>query len=70
MKAFIDRVLGATGKYTAWDFAFLKISLLSLGIIFGAYFANFFLSYTSFLWIVFIVSYLWIMYRTFIKHLK
>lgn len=70
MRAFINRVLGATDKYTVWDFAFLKICLVSLGILLGVYFAKFFLTYTSILWIVFITTYLWIMYRTFFKHLK
>ncbi|KJS84272.1 MAG: hypothetical protein JM58_11295 [Peptococcaceae bacterium BICA1-8] len=70
MRAIIDRTLGAAGKYTAWDFAFLKISLVCLGILLGAYFAKFFLSYTTFLWVVFIASYLWIMYRTFFKHMN
>ena len=70
MKSFIERVLGAAGKYTVWDFAFLKITLLSVGILLGAYYGEFFLRYTFFLWVVFIVSYLWIMYRTFFKHMS
>ena len=68
MKTFIKRTLDATGKYTTWDFACLKIALISFGILLGTYFAKFFINYISFLWVVFIVSYLWIMYRTFIKH--
>ncbi|MCG8401922.1 MAG: hypothetical protein MJA84_10015 [Firmicutes bacterium] len=70
MRAFINKVLGAAGKYTVWDFTFLKITLLSLGIILGAYYGDFFLRYIFFLWVVFIVSYLWIMYRTFVKHMN
>jgi small multidrug resistance family-3 protein len=70
MRAFINRVLDATGKYNAWDFAFLKVCLVSLGVLLGAYYAKFFLNYTSILWVVFITTYLWIMYRTFFKYLK
>jgi len=70
MSEFIQRVLKAARKYTVMDYGCLKITLLSFGILLGAYFAQFFLSYTSFLWVVFIVSSLWIMYRTFIKHMN
>jgi len=67
--AFIERVLSSIGRYTAWDFAFLKITLVSLGILLGTYFADFFLNYTVLLWVIFLGSYIWIMYRTFFKHL-
>jgi len=70
VRAFIDRVLDAAGKYTAWDFVFLKITLLFLGILIGTYFADFFLNYTALLWLVFVASYILIMYRTFFKHMK
>jgi small multidrug resistance family-3 protein len=69
MNTLIQRVLKAAGKYTVMDYAGLKIALLSLGILLGAYFSNFFLNHTAFLWVVFIVSYVWIMYRTFIKNM-
>lgn len=70
MSKFIQRALRAANKFTLMDYACLKITLLFLGILLGAYFSKFFLSHTVFLWVVFIVSYLWIMYRTFIKHMN
>lgn len=70
METFIQRVLKATTKYSVIDFACLKITLVFLGILLGVYFHTFFLNHTVFLWVVFIVSYLWIMYRTFIKHMN
>lgn len=70
MSKFIQRLLKAARNYTVMDYVFFKITLVSFGILLGAYFAQFFLNYTSFLWVVFIVSYLWIMYRTFIKHMN
>lgn len=70
MKTLIERLLRAGRKYTLIDFACLKITLVSLGILLGAYLSNFFLNYTTILWIIFIVSYLWIIYRTFIKHIN
>jgi hypothetical protein len=70
MTTLIERLLKAARKFTVMDYVCFKITLVSLGIILGAYFANFFLSHTTFLWIVFIVTYLWIGYRTLIKHLN
>lgn len=70
MKAFIDRLMNAARKFTVSDFASLKITLISIGIILGVYFAEFFRSYLMLLWIVFLVSYVWIIYRTFVKHMK
>lgn len=67
MNAFLQRALKAARKYTIMDYACLKITLLAFGILLGAYFANFFLGHTFFLWVVFILSFLWILYRTLIK---
>ena len=69
MKAFLEKALNAGRKFTILDFAFFKLSLLSFGIICGAYFAQFFLRNLIPLWIIFIVAYVWIMYRTFGKHM-
>jgi hypothetical protein len=43
------------------------VTLLFCGILVGAYFSDFFLKHILFPWIVFILSYLWIMYRTFLS---
>lgn len=70
MKKFIDRSLIAARKYTIIDFAFLKITLFSAGVLVGTYYASFLLSYTLLLWGVFILSWLWIMYRTFFTYMR
>lgn len=70
MSTFVQRALKAARKYTVIDYACLKITLLSFGILLGTYFAKLFLNLTSFLWVVFIASFLFIMYRTFIKHMN
>jgi hypothetical protein len=70
MSAFINRLLKAARNYTVMDYTFFKITLVSFGILLGAYFLQFFLNYTSMIWIIFIISYLWVMYRTFIKHMN
>jgi hypothetical protein len=66
---FMQRALKAAKKYTVIDYACLKISILSFGILLGAYLAKFFLNHTLFLWMVFILTLLWIMYRTFIEYM-
>lgn len=70
MSTLIKRTLKAARNYTVVDYACLKITLLSAGIIIGTYFPKFFLSHSSLLWLVFIVTYIWIMYRTFVQHMN
>lgn len=68
MRNLIRKALAASKQYTLFDFAGLKITLILLGILIGAYFAPFFLKNTLSLWIIFIIAYAYIMYRTFVKH--
>lgn len=68
MKNLIDRLMDAARKYNVWDFGLFKITLCSLGILLGAYFATFFLKYIALIWGIFIASYAWIAYKTFIKY--
>lgn len=70
MNALIQRVLKAGRQYTLFDYAGLKITLIFLGILLGAYFSDFFLDKVTLVWIIFILSCLWIMYRTFVKHMR
>jgi len=70
MGTLIGKVLGAARNYTILDFAFFKITLFSLGLLGGVYFAETLQRHTFELWVVFIVSYVWIMYRTFVKHMN
>ncbi len=68
MEKFINKAINAGRSYSILDFALLKTSLISFGILLGAYFSQFFIGYISVVWIVFIVAYLLIMYKTFIKN--
>ena len=70
MFEFIDKIIKAANRYTFWDYFFLKTTVLVFGILIGTYFASFFIGHTLFLWLVFLVTYVYIMYRTFIKHMK
>jgi len=67
MKKLINRALNSTKNYTVFDFGILKITLVSVGILLGAYFSKFFLSNILLVWIIFIISYVVIMYKTFKK---
>ena len=51
--------------YTVADYGVLKICLITLGILIGAYFSDFFKKHINKLWTVFAASYGAIMYRTF-----
>lgn len=65
---WINRLLKSAREYTVWDFAFFKIALVSFGILAGAYFSRFFLDNIALIWVVFILAYIWVMYRTFVQH--
>ncbi len=67
MKAFINRVMNSAKNYTLWDFTMLKLGLIFLGILFGAYFAEFFLANILIVWCIFAICYLGILLRTFGK---
>ncbi len=70
MKNFINNMLQRTRKYNLWDFLALKITLVSFGIIFGVYFSKFFLDNIAIVWIIFVVTYLFIMYKTLVAYRK
>lgn len=70
MKDFLNNMMQRTRKYTLWDFSVLKMALVAVGIIFGAYFSKFFMDNIIFVWIIFGVTYLWIMFKTFVVYRK
>lgn len=70
MSVLIQRPLEAARNFTLFDYAGFKTALIFLGVLLGAYFSEFFLKHIAWVWIIFILSYLWIMYRTFVKHMR
>ena len=68
MKNFIDKAISAAKSYHWWDFAALKLTLISGGIILGAYLSRFFMQYISIMWAVFAVTFILIIYQTFIRY--
>jgi hypothetical protein len=69
MENWIAKVLTAVKKYTVWDLGWLKIAVLSFGLLLGAYFPLFFLSIAGLLWLIFLLSGAWILYQTFVKYM-
>ena len=67
MKKFIEMLLKRAHRYTLSDFACLKLCLLSLGVAIGAYFSAFFMNWLFAVCSIFVMSWLWIMWRTFGK---
>lgn len=67
MKKFLTKILKRAQRYTLWDFACLKLCLLALGIALGAYFSAFFMQWLFVVCTIFVLSWLWIMWRTFGK---
>jgi len=70
MREFINNMMQATKQYTTLDFALLKICLVAIGILLGVYLTVFFAKYILIVWVAAIISYVWIMYKTFISYRK
>ncbi|NLD22340.1 MAG: hypothetical protein GX664_07725 [Bacteroidales bacterium] len=70
MKCLIEKFLSGARNYGVMDFGMLKISMILIGIIVGAYFSEFFLSYKTILWIVAIACCLSILAITIKKSIK
>ena len=70
MSNFINRLWGTTKKYTVWDFGFIIFYMLSLGIIVGVYLYSFFSMYMPIVWVIFVASLAWVVYKTFFKYWK
>lgn len=68
MKEFINQVLKSARNYTVWDYGILKISLTSLGILLGTYFSQFFIKNILWVWIVYLISFIFITFKTFKKN--
>ena len=62
MNTLLARLMQAVRYFTAFDFAIFKICLVSIGILLGVYFADFFLQFSSALWFIAIVTviYMWV----------
>lgn len=63
MSTVIKKLLDAAHTFTAVDFAIFKICLLAIGVLLGAYFSQFFLEYIDFIWIIGILTWVFLVVR-------
>lgn len=63
MKDFITSITNAAHKFTPLDYAILKIFLISLGIIIGAYLSSFFLNIITVMWIIVLIACIFVMFQ-------
>ncbi len=56
MKNFIKRIEMAARGFCAADYALFKIYMVAVGVLLGAYFAEFFLAHIVWVWVVAILA--------------
>ena len=64
MDKWMKRALKRARHYSVIDFAVLKISLLSMGVLIGVHFKDFFKKHMNKIWLLAAASFGAIMYRT------
>lgn len=64
LKSFFENKIR---KFTMWDFAIFKIALVVFGMVLGAYFAEFVKNYLTYFIVIFVLSYIYILYNVFKK---
>ncbi len=69
MLNLVGRVLGAARQYTAIDYGFFKMLMISSGILLGVYLTLPLLKIIWVIWLIFMVSALWMTYKI-IKYTK
>ncbi len=67
MSKFIEQVMSSVREYSFWDYMWFKTGLISFGIILGSYFSAFFLDYIFVVWMLFLITTIFIIYRTVTK---
>lgn len=63
MKRLIDSLMGAVRRFGVFDFAVFKLALLGAGILLGAYFSSFFLTWSTIVWAVVAVLFITLFFR-------
>ena len=67
MRNWIAYLAGAIRKFSPLDVLVLKLFLVSVGVIFGVYLYAFFHSIITVVWIVFALSWLYVLTRVFFR---
>lgn len=52
MMEFIEKLMEAVRRFGVFDFAVFKLSMLFVGILLGAYFSTFFMTWSGIVWVV------------------
>ncbi len=65
---FVQYLLDRARGFSAFDFAVCKVCLLSLGLWLGTLFASFFKRFRVFIFLGFIFSYLYLIWRVFLRN--
>ena len=70
MTGFVYKLMDKARNFSMFDFAIFKTTLLSAGILIGTYLASYIMSIIWLLWIIFVVSYLYMIYISFFRPQK
>ncbi len=65
MKRLMQKIESVMAHTTMFDIGVLKLCLLALGIIFGVYFVNFFSNILLIVWLIFGLTWLYIVIKVF-----
>ncbi len=61
----VKKVMDAARKFTVVDYGFFKFLMITFGILLGAYFAQPLFSFIWLVWIIFVVSAIWMINKIF-----
>lgn len=68
MANVIKKLIDAAHRFTGYDFAVFKLTLLAAGILLGAYFSRFFMANISVVWVVGILCWALLMLQIFRRY--
>lgn len=64
MANVIKKLIASAHHFTGADFAVFKICLIFIGILLGSYFRDFFMQFTLIVWVVAVISLVWLINQT------
>lgn len=70
MKNLITTLVGIGQRFSGLDFGMFKVLLICIGLVLGMTFYKFFLAYRAIVWILLLVTLIWILVRMVMIHNK
>ena len=61
-----EKVMEAAKKYTVLDYGFFKFLMISFGVLLGVYYKEYIFAFIWLIWVIFIISAVWMTYKIFI----